>query len=221
MNQWRLSAAAALLCLAAPAWAVQPLAGFPRKVPGNAPGKDPVLVSTPIAVEAGPEGQGRIYFGAGADLHCVTLAGSICDGFPYLLAEKASMVGAPALGDLDGDKKLEVVAALSNGHVVVVRSDGTALPGFSFEDAAGFVAGCSLFDGEGGRPEILVGTKEGKLHLLGATGELPSRSARSPPLENRVSHLPDQALAGGQAPRHPGALPRGVNTPEQPTHTAE
>src|SRR5512138_905621 len=96
-SQWRFLAAGACLLWALPAWAAQPIAGFPRRVSGNAPGKDPILVNSPIAVQVAAEGQGRVFFGAGNDLHCVTLSAADCDGFPRRLGDRVGIVGAPAV----------------------------------------------------------------------------------------------------------------------------
>ncbi|MBI5548830.1 MAG: VCBS repeat-containing protein [Deltaproteobacteria bacterium] len=172
-RQWTVLALGATLLVAAPALAAQPLAGFPRRVPGNAPGKDPSLVGTPLAVEPGEGNGGRIYFGAGNDLHCLTLAGSTCEGFPFRLGEKVTMVGAPAVGDPDGDLKPDVVVALTDGRLIVVKSDGTA-GALAFQETS-FEAGPSLSDLDGdGREEILIGSKGGKVHALtGAGASLP------------------------------------------------
>ncbi|HEY3445512.1 MAG TPA: FG-GAP-like repeat-containing protein [Myxococcales bacterium] len=164
-----LCVAAALAALApAAALAAQALPGFPRRVSGAQPGKDPALVSTPVVLDA--EG-GRAIFGAGNELHCLTFAGAVCEGFPVQLGERSGVVGAPALGDLDAQHKGVVALCQTDGKLTVLGSDGSPVPGFAFQDAAGFEAGPSMLDLDGdGRLEVAFGVKGGKLQALSATG---------------------------------------------------
>jgi hypothetical protein len=106
-------------------------------------------------------------------------------------------LGSPVLADIEGDRRLEVVAAAMDRHVYAWRADGTAAPGFpalvvdrskvaSIDPATDQVtfnaaAGDSLMQGAivdtpavgdltgDGRPEIVVGTNEE--YAVNAPGE--------------------------------------------------
>lgn len=100
---------------------------------------------------------------------------------------KRGIAGAPALGDLDGDGRLEIVVAALDRHVYAWNDDGTPVPGFpvlvvdpakvsavdpvthsvTFSAGSGvdlggeLVATPALADLTGdGRPEIVVGAQE-------------------------------------------------------------
>ena len=51
--------------------------------------------------------------------------GRIADGFPVQL--RAFAASSPVLYDIDGDGRLEIIVALTNGEVDVLRGDGTQL----------------------------------------------------------------------------------------------
>ncbi len=162
-TRWRSLWALGLLALApGGARAAQPLAGFPRK--------SDAAISGPVALKPGD--LPRLYFTAGNLLECVTLAARPCDGFPVALGVGVSTVGALALGDVDGDGRPELAAALSDGRLLLLKETGAASAAFSFKSATGFSAGPSLVDVNGdGKAEVLIGGRDGKLHALKATGE--------------------------------------------------
>ena len=59
-------------------------------------------------------------------------AGDALPGWPVSTtrAQPTMVVGGPALGDLDGDGTLEIVAGTVDGAIWAWRADGTAFPGF-------------------------------------------------------------------------------------------
>jgi hypothetical protein len=137
------------------------LAGFPKKVDA--------AVAGPVAIQPGDPP--RLYFAAGGLLNCMTLAARPCDGFPVLLGERVSAVGALALGDADGDGRPELAAALSDGRLLLLKESGAPAAGFAFKSEGGFAAGPSLVDVNGdGKAELLIGGRDGRLHALKATG---------------------------------------------------
>ncbi len=157
-----LAFALASLGGAAEAYAAQPAPGFPKKLAQ--------VASTPVCTGLGSDGP-RFYLVVGASLECVTSQGTSCPGFPVDLGEKAVASLAPAVGDLDGDRKPEVAVALVDGRLWVFRADGTALAGFSYRAAAPLSGTPSFADLEqDGRQELIFGTKDGKLHALNAQG---------------------------------------------------
>ncbi len=108
------------------------LPGFPVRIPRG---------SRPIGIADGPaledlDGDGVLEIlipdGAGA-LHAFTEGGGEVTGFPIDVGEP---VGAPAIGDLDGDARPEVVFA-SDAQLFVFHSDGSALEGWPIAIADG------------------------------------------------------------------------------------
>jgi hypothetical protein len=140
--------------------AAQPVAGFPLKASGP--------LSGPVAVAPGETT--RLFFAAGGTLDCATLAGRHCEGFPVMLGDRTSVVvGAPALGDVDGDRQGALAAALSDGRILLLKASGALRASFSLK--SGFSAGPALIDVDGdGKAELVVGTRDGRLHALRANG---------------------------------------------------
>ena len=93
----------------------------------------------------------------------------------------ANILATPAVGDLDGDKKPEVVVATYEGDVFVFAADGSTRGGFPVSVAAvdndkvtdrykvideGVMASPSLADLDGDKKlEIVVGAMDGKLYV--------------------------------------------------------
>lgn len=104
------------------------------------------------------------------------------------------MTGTPAIGDLDGDGKIEVVQTTYDGHVFVVGADGAARAGFPVEVDRerskkadeqhlwddGIFSAASLGDLDGDKKlEIVVGAMDGQLYVWHDDGKL----AKGFPLE--------------------------------------
>jgi hypothetical protein len=95
----------------------------------------------------------------------------------------------PAVHDLDGDGRPEIVVTTGDGHVYVLHSDGTVVPGFpvSVDPALsapalrsqavhvkrGFYAAPGVGDLDGdGRPEIIASALDGHVYVWSAEGVL-------------------------------------------------
>jgi hypothetical protein len=142
------------------------LAGFPKNY-GVAFYNSPVLGDV--------DGDGdleivAIHQSGSNNLHCLRGDGTELAGYPKTVVLKsASLSPSPALCDLDGDGKLEIVVGsneytTSNSKIYVYRWDGTLYPGWpqstgSDSESSPIVAD---FDGDG-HPDIVFGGQEGVL----------------------------------------------------------
>lgn len=162
-TRWLLAAAAAAGA-SAPAHAAPPggnLPGFPRDAGG-------AIGAAAVVADLDSNGAPEIVLAAGVRLQCFLPDGKSCAGFPVGLGPKVYGVGNPAVGDLDGDGRDEVVVALSDGRVVAVRAGGAVQ---TLATGAPTFAGPSVADLNGdGRREVLLGTKDGQLHAFKAAG---------------------------------------------------
>ncbi len=108
----------------------------------------------------------------GAKIHGYKADGSALKGFPAAVSpEGGPGVYIPAIGDLDGDRKPEVVFATPRGALFAFKTDGTALKGFpaSFQGRPTGVAIADL-DGDA-RPDVLVSVNENRLYAFGSDGK--------------------------------------------------
>lgn len=100
--------------------------GFPKYFPGQA------LWSTPAAVDLNGDRQLDLVFGTGGDFGgsaghrvyaVVARTGQALPGWPVVTP--GNVYGSPAVGDVDGDGRPEVVFASEGGRVQVHRGDGS------------------------------------------------------------------------------------------------
>jgi len=80
------------------------------------------------------------------------------------------MFGTPALGDIDGDSTLEIVAGMfSSKSLYVIKSDGTIYPNWPFIGLGNIFGSAALADiDEDNLPEILYCDFDSTLHVLNA-----------------------------------------------------
>ncbi|MEY3011514.1 MAG: hypothetical protein RIT45_249 [Pseudomonadota bacterium] len=83
---------------------------------------------------------------------------------------EAMIINAPAIGDLDGDGKIEVVVSTYDGHLLVFGADGKMRPGFPVKSAGHDVDKTTpdviLDDGFCGSPALADLDKDGKLEII-------------------------------------------------------
>ncbi|MEZ4654191.1 MAG: FG-GAP-like repeat-containing protein [Candidatus Eisenbacteria bacterium] len=91
------------------------------------------------------------------------------DAWPQSLPEIPA--GPPAIGDVTGDGKPEIVLTMTDGEVLVFDARGAVLPGWPRLLEAPIHHGATLADVNGdGKTEILVATESGNAHVLLSSG---------------------------------------------------
>jgi hypothetical protein len=124
-------------------------------------------------------------------------------GFPFHIALEApaehgrldaAIYASPALADLDGDGRLDVVFGAADQRIYAVRGDGTSLPGWpvlarSGDYAAKILSSPAIGDLNGdGRPDVVEGTAE-------AYGSTPNTTGRVYAFDGRGRALPGWPVA--------------------------
>jgi subtilisin family serine protease len=108
-------------------------------------------------------------------------AGDPLAGWPVRISGPGTL-GLPALGDLDGDGRLEVVVGASDGRVWAWSANGIRVTGFPVDLGEAVVGSVALSDLDGAPGvEIIATTEAGDIHVLGGDG----------------SALPDWPLSAG------------------------
>jgi len=103
------------------------LPGWPQPI-------DFVAWAAPVVADIDNDGRQEIVVanlngGSGAKIYCWHGDGSVQQGnWPY--PAPGGVPNGLAIADIDGDGNLEIVAPCDNGSVLVLRSDGTPLPGW-------------------------------------------------------------------------------------------
>jgi hypothetical protein len=142
--------------------------GFPYRIRLTEPGDTPDTTKLDAAIYASPaladlngDGKRDIVFGA-ADQHLYAVDGQGRDlpGWPVLArdgSDHAKILSSPAIGDLDGDDRPDVVEATAEvygstpdtrGRVYGFKADGTPLPGWPVQPP-GLAADAIPLAGEG------------------------------------------------------------------------
>jgi len=139
-----------------------PLAGWPKELAAGAAG--------PAIQDFTSYGGLEIFAAAGATLFGLHGNGTVVGGWPVSL--EGSAAGPPAVGDLDGDHRPEVVVA-ADRQVYAFSTSGGAVPGWPAAVDGKVVGAPVLADVDGdGRTEVLVGTTAGSTYVLDATGNI-------------------------------------------------
>ncbi len=83
------------------------------------------------------------------------------------------LLAAPVLADLDGDGRLEIIAAAMDRHVYVWRADGSPLPGWP-KFTGGWTIASPAIGQLGHRRVVAVTTREGDLWVWRIRGKRPA-----------------------------------------------
>ncbi len=86
-----------------------PLPGFPRQM------EDIQFFTSPVAADLDGDGDAEVIAGSTMTLRAFDAQGNEPDGFPLFTA--GWMLGAPAIGDVDGDGLLDVIAVTREGYL--------------------------------------------------------------------------------------------------------
>lgn len=173
-------------------WNIEPFTSFATRVP-TGPNDFTATLRVRVFDENGQRGEARrtIFLHHDPDLH---------SGFPVALG--ASGESSPALADLNGDGRLEIIVATADGKVYAYLQDGSLLPGWpvttdllpgldpqnpshhlqppAYQEGgvetdvhASIVGGVAVGDVNGdGSPEVVAADLEGKVYAWDASGTL-------------------------------------------------
>ena len=76
---------------------------------------------------------------------------------------------SPAIADIDGDGKLEIIVGSDDGKVYAINNDGTLLWSFTTGDRVRSSPAIADIDGDG-KLEIIVGSDDGKVYAINNDG---------------------------------------------------
>ncbi len=101
--------------------------------------------------------------------------GGWAGGFPRVM-EGWTILTAPAIGDVDGDGRSEVIAGSSGNLLHAVRDDGTEAPGWPRTLGGWLLAAPAIGDIDGdGRNEVVAVTRDGFLFVVDTAGRPDAR----------------------------------------------
>jgi hypothetical protein len=144
--------------------------------------------SSPALVDLDGDGRWWIVFGDDAGwLHVLDTAGSERAGFPVRTRGPGpgptptphppggtvySIEASPAVADLDGNGRFEIVVGSWDGRMYVWGDDGKLVPGWPIEVQDQIISSAALADVDGdARLDIVVGCKDGRVYGWTANGD--------------------------------------------------
>jgi hypothetical protein len=135
------------------------VAGFPLDLDLNTF----IGYSSPVLADLNGDGSLEIIFGSRDGLYCLNAKGDNVNGFP-VKTDGSLEDSFIAVGDLEGNGKLEIAAGCLDGRLYVWRNDGSDYPGFPIQTGA-FVRHVTLGDiDKDGKQEILGGSRDNRVH---------------------------------------------------------
>jgi WD40 repeat protein len=142
------------------------LPGFPKSLGSSniyTPASSGIGYSSPIISDLNGDGEMEIAIGAEDGLYVLQKSGKVLPRFPRKTGGSLRD-SFMAVGDLDGDKTLEIVSGAYDGRLYVWHSDGSTYPGFPIQ-TGGYIRQVTLGDIDGdGMQEILGGSSDNRVH---------------------------------------------------------
>ena len=156
---------------------MHPLSGWPQTVGGG-------IRAAAAVADLDGDGKPEVIVGAAdGKLYAWHADGSALTGWPVSVGVEVGttyrILATPAVGDLDGDGKPEVVVPLADGRLYAFNADGTPRPGWPVSigelhdtyDSQILNSSPRIADLDGnGSPEIIVGSTNGTLYAFNADG---------------------------------------------------
>jgi len=139
-------------------------ANFPISIPDN-------IESSPVIVDFDGDGQNEVVFGASDNnVYCIELNGQNSSGWPQSVT--GDVIGAVAIGDIDVNNHLNVVAVTKNGGFYAWNPDGSLMPNFPVDKGGVFYSGVMLADIDGDYDlEIIAGSfSDNNIYVLNHDG---------------------------------------------------
>jgi subtilisin family serine protease len=141
--------------------------GWPRTLPNFSEGfLTLTFLDDVTAADIDGDGTRELLFAQGDQVHVLRHDGTYLAGWPQPLPSPLIAQGSPAVGDLDGDGKPELVVVTTSYEVFVFHSDGTRTGPLS-QRGSSVALGDVLGDS---RPELIVCGADGSVWVLGAGG---------------------------------------------------
>ncbi|MFQ6072896.1 MAG: FG-GAP-like repeat-containing protein, partial [Methanosarcinales archaeon] len=141
------------------------ISGFPVKT-------DAKIDATPTLYDINQDGNIEIIISNEKKVYVFDVNGTLIKGWPRT-GSGASLYSSPAVGDIDGDKEVEIVigGGYMNSHVQVWKIDGTLVLDTKLDDDV--YSTPTLFDLDGdGDLEIIIGSMSGNVYALQGNGSL-------------------------------------------------
>jgi hypothetical protein len=108
-------------------------------------------------------------------LGIVTAADALSEKFNRILDwELAQPIeSSPAVGDINGDGRAEIVIGCKDGRVYAISSDGADVSGWPVSTGDAIQASPAIGDINGdGRSEVIIGSDDGKIYAFGGNGRM-------------------------------------------------
>jgi hypothetical protein len=115
----------------------------------------------------------RIIVAVAVFLGAVTYAGGFTEKFYVLLDQELGqpIESSPAIGDINGDGRAEIVVGCKDGRVYAVSGSGSNLSGWPISTGDAIQASPAIGDIDGdGRAEVVIGSDDGKIYALESNG---------------------------------------------------
>ncbi len=101
------------------------------------------------------DAENHIIFYANDKIFSVSLTGSVDDGFPFINIFGLNFDGTPLIGELNGDKYQDIVAADIDGNIFAIDgSSGRVIPPFPISTGSSLLADISMFNNSLASPAV-------------------------------------------------------------------